>query len=151
MNIDRVGNTIRNKIISKSLVAFGFGQIQDAMNIITVLKGRDLSIDGFMEWGRWMQKPGNRSVHRQLSTVKTNKTYICPLCGLPLLLIPVNSMSCDQVGGVYHSLFYCYDELSCGYELYNEEIVEYWESLFNDIVDPFVQKKKPGCGKCGSK
>jgi hypothetical protein len=162
MDIKRVGNGIRNKIISKSLAAFGFGQVQDAMNIIAVLKQRGISIDGFMEWGRYMKLPSTKATHGQIHTDKVNQIYTCPSCSLPLILIPVNSMPCNVVGGDYKSMLYCFNEFTCGYELYSNKTVVYWQTLSDGVSNLSISRssgvnsgetnlKHKKCGGCGSK
>lgn len=148
MDINRIGNRIRNKMISKSLAAFGFGQIQDAMNIISVMKDRGISIDGFMEWGRYMQLSSTRAVHNQVSTKKKNSSYSCPDCGLPLSILEVNTASCNNIGGEYKTVLFCYDDISCGYDIYSKEDSAYWNALSDKIgMDPAVKKGR--LNKCG--
>jgi len=154
MDINRVGHSIRNKIISKSLAAFGFGQIQDAMNIISVMKNRGIDIDGFMEWGRYMQLPGTRSTHKHLSTEKTNSSYACPDCGLPLTILEVNTMPCNNIGGDFKTVLFCYDDLSCSYDMYSKEDMEYWKALSDKVGMDKIREKDSNtketkkCGGC---
>jgi hypothetical protein len=60
-----------------------------------------------------------------------------------------------MVGEGYKSLLYCHDEFNCGYELYSEEPLEYWELLSDNINNPEqdvkMVERKSGCGKCGKK
>lgn len=166
MDINRLGNNIRNKMISKALSPFGFGQIQDAMNIIAKIKSRGISIDGFMDWGRYMQLGSTKSVHQQVNVGKMDKTFICPGCGLPLMTMSINTEPCNIVGENYKTLLYCYDDIGCGYELYSENSIEDWAGLSKKISSAYIypsfkvsdksgikttKPKNSGCGGCGKK
>lgn len=157
MEVKRVGNRIGNKVISKGLAVFGFGQIQDAANLISVLKKRGVSIDEFMDWVRYMQLPSTRAVHNQLSKEKTNTSYICPDCGLPLLISEVNTAPCNNIGGDYRTVLYCYDDIGCSFDMYSNNSIKYWNYLSEEIgiSEPEKQehssKQSSECGGCGKK
>jgi hypothetical protein len=73
---------------------------------------------------------------------------------MPLRRFPVNTTACDNVGGNSKSVMLCYDELSCGYELYSDEDIEYWKSLSNNFTEMQtgaqpVKDEKSNCNSCG--
>lgn len=59
-------------------------------------------------------------------------TKKCSDCGSQTKLITVNDSACSMVGGNYKTMFYCSDELGCGYEFYSDES---YESMMNRRIE----------------
>lgn len=57
----------------------------------------------------------------KLVFTRNSKMPPCPKCGNPTGVIPVNTAACNQVGGKFNSLMFCYDWKKCGYESYSRK------------------------------
>lgn len=149
-------DTKRYEFISSKLEAFDGGMIQDLYSLILHMRSEDISIKEFEGWiefyrsgrvnlGKW---PGNKYVGNNESG------FICPDCGLNLILMPINETTCTNIGGDDRTLFYCEDTLGCGYEQYSNKKSSYWNTLLYKVGQQRVADKmnlKPKSKGCGRK
>ena len=142
----------KREIMDRRLSAFGFGQIQDALNILSLLSANNLTIPDFRGWVEYKKLKGT---YNAPSPMSTSSHYICADCGQEADLIRVNSKPCNMVGGGYKSMFSCKDALGCGYTRYSEETVSKWISLLNKSsihnANLEMERKSKGCSGCGGK
>jgi hypothetical protein len=137
--------------ISSILDGFSFARLQEFGSLTLTMNEFDISNGELREWLRFMRSEGTKVREREEKTM----TLICPMCGDDLVLIAVNSMSCNQVGGGYNSMFSCADDMRCGYTMFDAKNVQEWQTLINRMTKQGSMAKAikngKGCGGCGNK
>ena len=142
----------KREIMDRRFSACGFGQIQDALNILSLLSPNNLTIPDFRGWVEYKKLDGT---YNTPSHVSDSSYYICSDCGQQVYLIEVNSMPCNMVGGGYKSMFSCKDVVGCGYTRYSDRTVYEWLSLLQksntNNASLEMDRKAEGCAGCGGK
>jgi len=142
----------KREIMDRRLNAFGFGEIQDALNIFSLLSANNLTIHDFRGWVEYNKLNGT---YNRLKPIPDSSFYNCADCGGQVDLIEVNSMPCNMVGEGYKSMFSCSDVAGCGYTRYSDEPVSKWISFLqkSDLhsASTEMDQKTKGCSGCGGK
>jgi hypothetical protein len=149
----KTGLRKRYESISVMLNGFNFARIQEYYALLLTLKDFEISNDEFSAWVRFMRTEKVKANPKH--GLSDGASYSCPDCGGKLNLNAVNSMSCNQVGGDYKSMFSCVDQVGCGYSRYSDDTVDQWLSTLKLFSKPAAMEKmlteSKGCGGCGSK
>lgn len=105
---------------------FPYGTIQDAATIMRLMIDHDFSMEEFIGANEKF-KQDNKLLHfeviknRRIAFMEMKmKARRCPQCGAIMNLSPVNTVSGDQVGGSWKSMWMCSDVFGCGHEIYSE-------------------------------
>ena len=101
----------------KDMAAFSFKQHQDALTYLSHLKITGWTVDDAKQW---VKNIANENTYREV--IKK----LCPICSIPMRLLPVNINPETQTGDNSQSVWVC-SSIDCRNVIYNEESV-------NDII-----------------
>lgn len=106
---------------------YPLGNLQDFFTILKEMEKHDCTLSDLLAYSdKHFQDLRNADYNyymvlekRRIDSKLGSKR--CPMCGNGMVLAEVNNRPCSQVGGGFHSLWYCIDGTGCGYESYKEE------------------------------
>jgi len=125
------------------LAVFRFDLAQDLFSLLTHIENMKITTDEFKEWVLYRQEQIKISSKKRFEPPKGFVKFICPECNLPLVILPVNTRNCDQVGGKYKTQVLCRNWLNCGYEEYSTKSLEEWEHELRSQSSTITRN---GCG-----
>ncbi len=150
---DRVITRKRYRELNLIFTAFDWTAIQEAFSLMAHMHYMKVPENEFKRWVTKKQEENIEIAEQSAKYMKGGNTGPpCPECGINMILFPVNSMSCDQIGGRYRSQMVCPDWENCGYEKFSTksfEMLARENERVRSRSNPNRIKQKSKCGGCG--